>query len=115
MPMFIVRGLAAALVSSAVFLAFPLADATAQRRLAAVESAPDALAVTARGAWSPTVNYVTDDLVTLRNSAWRAKRANRGKLPGQTLPSTAADWSFSPEGLIHLDRGRRREPSSATI
>ena len=30
-----------------------------------------------RGAWSPTVAYVADDLVTLRGSAWRAKRANQ--------------------------------------
>lgn len=59
--------------------------------------------VTARGAWSPTVSYVLDDLVTSRGSSWRARRASLNKVPGQTSPSTALDWEafavgFNPRG-----------------
>jgi hypothetical protein len=70
---------------------------------AAADTAPEAsapLAVRARGAWSPSVNYVLDDLVTSRGSAWRAKRASKNKLPGQTLPtSTALDWELFAAGF----------------
>jgi hypothetical protein len=61
-----------------------------------------ALAVTARGAWSPSINYVKDDLVTSRGSAWRAKRANINKVPGSTLPSTALDWERFAAGFNPL-------------
>jgi hypothetical protein len=59
-------------------------------------------AVTPRGEWSPTVRYVTDDLVTSRGSAWRAKRNSRNKVPGSTQPSTAADWEQFAAGFNPL-------------
>ena len=60
----------------------------------------DALALKPRGAWSPSVNYALDDIVTLRGSTWRSKHANnKGKLPGSTTPSTAADWELFASGF----------------
>jgi hypothetical protein len=60
------------------------------------------MAVTPRGEWSPTVRYVTDDLVTARGSAWRAKRNSRNKVPGSTQPSTAAYWEQFAAGFNPL-------------
>jgi hypothetical protein len=98
-------GLAAVLVASLPLWAGLTPEAWAQTKPAA-DTAPEApapLLVRARGAWSPTVNYVLDDLVTSRGSAWRAKRANINKVPGSTSPSTALDWErfaagFNPGG-----------------
>jgi hypothetical protein len=59
----------------------------------------DARLVDAKGAWSPNKNYLTDDLVTSRGSTWRAKRNNKGKVPGSTQPSTAADWELFAAGF----------------
>ena len=75
-------------------------EAMAQPLGAAGEVAP--MAVTPRGEWSPTVRYITDDLVTSRGSAWRAKRNNRNKAPGSTQPSTAAYWEQFAAGLNPL-------------
>ena len=59
--------------------------------------------MTSRGVWSAAVTYKLDDLVTSRGSAWRAKRASKNKLPGQTasspLPSTASDWELFAAGF----------------
>jgi hypothetical protein len=51
------------------------------------------------GEWTPDVEYARDDLVTSRGSTWRAKRANIGKVPGSTRPSTARDWELFAAGL----------------
>jgi hypothetical protein len=56
----------------------------------------------ARGVWSAATNYVTDDIVTSRGSTWRAKRASKGKIPGATSPSTAADWEVLAVGFNPL-------------
>jgi hypothetical protein len=80
-------------------------EASAQTEPTPTNTTPEpvvALAVTARGAWSPSVNYVKDDLVTSRGSAWRAKRANLNKVPGSTLPSTALDWERFAAGFNPL-------------
>jgi hypothetical protein len=99
----------AALVASLWLSPGQAPEAWAQTKPAASDTAPEApeatppLAVRARGGWSPTVNYVKDDLVTSRGSAWRAKRASLNKVPGSTAPSTALDWErfaagFNPSG-----------------
>ena len=56
----------------------------------------------AKGVWNSSTAYVKDDIVTVRGSAWIAKRANTGKLPGQTSPSTAADWLLFARGFNPL-------------
>jgi hypothetical protein len=56
-------------------------------------------ALNPRGPWSAKTSYAIDDLVTARNSTWRARRPNKGKLPGQTSPSTAAYWELFAGGL----------------
>ena len=97
-------GLAAVLAASLSLWAGLTHEAWAQTKPAA-DTAPEApapLVVTARGAWSPTVNYVKDDLVTSRGSAWRAKRANINKVPGSTAPSTALDWERFARGFNPL-------------
>lgn len=48
-----------------------------------------------RSTWLSATNYTTNDLVTLDGSTWRAKRASKGKRPGQS----AADWEvFAAKG-----------------
>jgi len=59
-------------------------------------------ALTPRGEWAPDVQYAKNDLVTSRGSAWRAKRANIGKVPGSTKPSTANDWESFAAGFNPL-------------
>jgi hypothetical protein len=56
-------------------------------------------ALTAQGAWSASVIYHTDDIVTSRGSTWRALRTNKNKVPGQTRPSTAAYWELFASGF----------------
>jgi hypothetical protein len=108
------RGIAATAVLSCTMLtgAALLSEARAQAASAA-PSVPVA-ELTARGAWAADVQYFTDDIVTSRGSAWRAKRDNIGKVPGATNPSSANDWEqfaagFNPAGAwnnattYHLD------------
>src|SRR4029079_11363715 len=73
----------AAILTCAITLSLPLEYAKAQAVGPAVTTT-----LNPRGAWSSSASYVANDLVTLRNSSWRALRASKGKLPGQTLPST---------------------------
>jgi hypothetical protein len=63
------------------------------------EAAQRAEALTAKGAWSASVTYHTDNVVTAHGSSWRAKRTNKNKVPGQTQPSTAAYWELLASGL----------------
>jgi hypothetical protein len=63
---------------------------------------PASAELTPQGEWSPDVQYVQDDLVTSRGSTWRAQRDNIGKVPGQTNPSTAADWEQFAAGFNPL-------------
>jgi hypothetical protein len=57
-------------------------------------------ALTAKGAWKPTVRYRRDDVVTSRGSTWRSKRNNnKGRIPGQTQPSSAAFWELLARGF----------------
>ena len=51
----------------------------------------------AKGVWNPSTDYLKDDIVTARGSTWIAKRNNKGKVPGQTSPST--DWQLSARGF----------------
>jgi len=90
-----------------ILLSLPLVGLTmrgahAEAVAAVAASELRAVDLTPRGEWKPNVDYVANDLVTLRSSAWRAKRANRGKVPGQTAPSTAADWELFAGGLNPL-------------
>jgi hypothetical protein len=94
-------GLMSALVASLCLSPGLAPEAWAQTRPATTE-APAPLVVRARGGWSPSVNYVLDDLVTARGSAWRAKRANINKVPGQTSPATALDWERFARGFNPL-------------
>src|SRR5688500_3333690 len=90
------RGLAVACLICSLVFALPLAPASqAQAPLAELNP---------RGTWSADVQYLRDDLVTSRGSAWRARRNNIGKVPGSTDPSTALDWErfaagFNPLGV----------------
>jgi hypothetical protein len=83
-------------------LELPFMPEAKAQAVSAAELIP-ALDVTPQGAWSPAKSYVKDDLVTSRGSTWRAKRNSKGKVPGSTKPSTAADWEefaagFNPSG-----------------
>ncbi|HVZ51542.1 MAG TPA: hypothetical protein VG986_06225, partial [Pseudolabrys sp.] len=98
-----IRGLSAAAMACVALALPPLAvRVTAQTVYtgngvsAAVTSA---VTLRPRGAWSASVTYLTNDLVTSRGSTWRAKRSSKGKVPGSTSPSTAADWELFAEGL----------------
>jgi hypothetical protein len=106
MRLTVVRGLSAvvALLLTIGIGAGLAPQSKAQQAEPAAEAGADADArvVAAKGAWSPTKNYVTDDLVTSRGSTWRAKRPNKGKLPGSTAPSTAKDWELFAAGLNPL-------------
>ena len=99
-----IRGIAAAVVAS-LFLCTGFAlTASAQTAPASNADEPIPLDLTPRGAWSASVTYVRDDLVTSRGSAWRARRTNLNKVPGSTAPSTARDWErfaagFNPASL----------------
>jgi len=42
----------------------------------------------AKGPWSTSTSYVTDDVVTRSGSTWRAKRGSTGIIPG----TSSADW-----------------------
>ena len=91
--------IAAAIVASLCLSPGLPPKAWAQTEPAAADAAPEAPApqvVAARGAWSPTVSYKKDDLVTARGSTWRAKRENINKIPGSTAPSTAASATSCP-------------------
>jgi hypothetical protein len=61
-----------------------------------------AMDVRPRGAWSPSVTYELNDLVTSRGSTWRAKRTNLNQVPGSTSPSTAFDWERFAAGFNPL-------------
>ena len=102
----IVRGIAAAIVASLCLSPGLAPAAWAQTEpAAATDPAPEVpapLDVIARGAWSPTVKYEKDNLVTARGSTWRAKRVNINKVPGSTAPSTAADWEVFAAGFQPL-------------
>ncbi len=56
----------------------------------------------AKGVWNPSTNYLKDDIVIARGSTWIARRNNKGKVPGQTNPSTAADWQLFARGFNPL-------------
>jgi hypothetical protein len=71
----------------------------ARAESAATASLDAPLLLTPRGEWDPETAYVVDDIVTSRGSTWRAKRANRNKVPGQTLPTTRNDWEPVAFGL----------------
>jgi hypothetical protein len=97
-----IRGLWAVLATVVIAVAGALVapEIKAQQVSAVADTAEiDARLVDAKGAWSPGKNYVTDDLVTSRGSTWRAKRNNKGKVPGSTQPSTAADWELFAAGF----------------
>ncbi len=54
----------------------------------------------AKGVWNQSTAYAIDDIVTARGSTWIAKRANTGKVPGQTsAPSSAAFWQLFARGF----------------
>ena len=95
----IVRRIAIAIVASLCL--WPMLALRASAQTAPESNATEAVALelVARGAWSPSVNYVKDDLVTSRGSAWRARRANINKVPGSTAPSTALDWERFARGF----------------
>src|SRR5688572_7916592 len=76
--------------------------ASAQTLPESTIAAPDPLDVTPRGAWSLSVTYVLNDLVTSRGSTWRARRTNLNKVPGSTSPSTALDWERFAAGFNPL-------------
>jgi hypothetical protein len=60
-------------------------------------------------AWLATADYVTDDLVTLDGSTWRARRANKSKRPG----ANAAYWEvFAAKGAVG-SAGPRGLPGAA--
>src|SRR5262245_2820122 len=67
-----------------------------------VSRACEAQALTPRGEWSSTTQYAQDDLVVSRGSTWRARRTNRNKVPGSTVPATAEDWEQFAAGLNPL-------------
>jgi len=97
------RGMAvAALVLCALVLALPSPDAKAQAVATVGTAAADTRDLAPQGEWSPDVQYFTDDLVTSRGSAWRAKRNNIGKVPGSTNPSTVDDWEHFAAGFNPL-------------
>jgi len=77
-----------------------IAPAQAQHISSVAAAANTELA--ARGEWDATTIYVADDIVAARGSTWIAKRNNKGKVPGQTSPSTAADWQMSARGFNPL-------------
>jgi len=91
-----------AVVGSTICLWLGFAPEVMAQQVAGAAGEVAAKAATPRGEWSPTVRYVTDDLVTSRGSAWRAKRNNRNKVPGSTQPSTAAYWEQFAAGLNPL-------------
>ena len=119
----IVRGIAAAIVASLCLSPGLPPKAWAQTEPAAANTTPEApapLAVAARGAWSPTVSYKKDDLVTARGSTWRAKRENINKIPGldralhrRGLGSLCRRFPAARrlDGKRHLSHQRRRHPS----
>jgi hypothetical protein len=82
--------------AAAIFLSAPVA-AAAQQRIEGTAAVTTTL--TPRGPWSAATTYSVNDLVTARNSTWRATRASNGKVPGQTNPSTAAYWELFAGGL----------------
>jgi chitodextrinase len=55
-----------------------------------------------RGAWSASIQYTVNDLVTARGSSWRALRANKNHLPGTTSPPSASYWELFAGGLNPL-------------
>ncbi len=74
-----------------------IAPAQAQHISSVAAAANTELA--ASGEWDATTIYVADDIVAARGSTWIAKRNNKGKVPGQTQPSTAADWQLLARGF----------------
>jgi hypothetical protein len=93
----------AAMAAALAFLAPGLILAARAQTVSAAEVAPSVgVQLTFRGEWSPSVIYARDDLVTARGSTWRAKRTNKGKVPGSTSPSTAAHWEVVAAGLNPL-------------
>jgi hypothetical protein len=92
------------LIAAIGILIFSIASAYPIRATAQDMSAPSTEAFIAKGAWSPTATYRRDDIVTSRGSTWRARRLNKGKVPGQTRPSTRRFWEllargFNPRGV----------------
>lgn len=85
-------------------VALPLGSgAKAQEAVpAANPSAAATTTLTPRGEWSASTVYHIDDLVISRGSTWRAIVANKGRVPGQTAPSTAAYWELFAGGFDPL-------------
>src|SRR4051812_29016289 len=94
------------IAAAAAFLTFGYAlapDVKAQDfSEAAASDAATPADVTPKGPWSASVSYVTDDLVTSRGSAWRAKKASKGKVPGSTSPNNSAYWEVFAQGFNPL-------------
>src|SRR4029079_16689016 len=57
-------------------------------------------ALVARGDWDSAKTYGKDAIVTAHGSAWISLKANnKGKVPGQTDPSTTAWWDLFARGI----------------
>jgi hypothetical protein len=101
MPIISVRGaFAAALFLCSIVIG--LADSPRAFAQTAPSIRATLPALTPRGAWSANVLYSADDLVIARGSTWRALLPNKGRVPGQTAPSSAAIWQLFAAGLNPL-------------
>ena len=57
----------------------------------------------AKGVWNPNTTYANEDIVTARGSTWISLKAgNKGRVPGQTTPSSAKWWQLFARGFNPL-------------
>ncbi|HVZ53230.1 MAG TPA: hypothetical protein VG986_14795, partial [Pseudolabrys sp.] len=89
-------------VLSSMLLAGSALPGNAQELATVSPAAATPAALTPQGEWTASKVYHVDDLVTARGSTWRAKVANKNKVPGQTAPSTAAYWELFAGGYNPL-------------
>src|SRR6187401_1924715 len=98
MRFIVLRGGVVAAIAALAVLGFGIVPQASAQRVTAV-AMTDSTELAAQGYlvignWSAEKQYEKGDLVTSRRSVWRAKRSNRNKFPGSTLPSTAEDWQL---------------------
>jgi hypothetical protein len=106
MRFIVLRGGVVAAIAALAVLGFGIVPQASAQRVTAV-AMTDSTELAAQGYlvignWSAEKQYEKGDLVTSRRSVWRAKRSNRNKFPGSTLPSTAEDWQLLVAGLNPL-------------
>ncbi len=93
-----IRGSLVAAVAS-IFVLNCNITSPAHAQQAALADNPE---LAAKGVWNGSTAYVKDDIVTARGSAWIAKKANTGRVPGSTTPNNAQYWQLFARGFNPL-------------